>query len=60
MSVIYAILAMFGGFLIIGTIAAVHIDRHPEEHENEPEEPPRVVISQQVPSVFDAFKGDKE
>ena len=52
MSVIYAILAMFGG--------AVHIDRHPEEHENEPEELPRVVISQQVPSVFDTFKGDKD
>ena len=60
MSVIYAILAMLGGFLIIGTIAAVHIDRHPEEHEDEPREAPRVVISQQVPSVFDTFKGDKE
>lgn len=58
MSVIYAILAMFGGFMIIGIIAAVHIDRHPEEHD---EEPPRVVISQQVPSVFDTFnrKGKK-
>lgn len=56
--VIFAVL--LGGFMIIGIIAAVHIDRHPEEHENEPEELPRVVISQQVPSVFDTFKGDKD
>ncbi len=60
MKLILIFAVLLGGFLIIGTIAAVHIDRHPEEHENEPEEPPRVVISQQVPSVFDAFKGDKE
>lgn len=56
--VIFAVL--LGGFLIIGTIAAVHIDRHPEEHEDEPREAPRVVISQQVPSVFDTFKSDKD
>lgn len=56
--VIFAVL--LGGFLIIGTIAAVHIDRHPEKHEDEPCEAPRVVISQQVPSVFDTFKGGKD
>ena len=60
MKLILIFAVLLGGFLIIGTIAAVYIDRHPEEHENEPEELPRVVISQQVPSVFDTFKGDKD
>ena len=60
MKLILIFAVLLGGFLIIGTIAAVHIDRHPEEHEHEPEEPPRVVISQQVPSVFDTFKSDKD
>ena len=60
MKLIMIFAVLLGGFLIIGTIAAVHIDRHPEERENEPEELPRVVISQQVPSVFDTFKGDKD
>ena len=60
MSVIYAILAMFGGFIVIGTVAAVCIDHRPDEHTDEPEELPRVVISQQVPSVFDTFKGGKK
>lgn len=59
MDLIVLFAVLFGGILMIGTIAAVHIDRHPEEHENEPEEPPRVVISQQVPSVFDTFDKKK-
>ena len=56
MDLIGVIIALFVGLIIIGTIAAVHIDRHPEEHEDDP---PRVVISQQVPSVFDTFKKKK-
>lgn len=59
MSVIYAILAMFGGFMVIGTVAAIAENRK-TRREDEPEELPRVVISQQVPSVFDTFKGGKK
>lgn len=59
MQLVGIFIALLIGFLVIGTIAAVHIDRHPEEHENEPEEPPRAVISQQVPPVFDTFKSKK-
>ena len=55
--VVFAVLLI--GFLIIGTVAAIAENRK-EHREDEPEELPRVVISQQVPSVFDAFKGDKE
>lgn len=60
MQLIYTFLALLGGFLIIGTIAAVHINRHPEERESKPEELPRVIVTQEVPSVFDTFKGGKK
>ena len=59
MQLIYTFLALLGGFLIIGTIAAVYIDRHPEKRESKPEELPRVIVTQEVPSVFDTFKGGK-
>lgn len=55
--VVFAVLLI--GFLIIGTVAAIAENRK-EHREDEPREAPRVVISQQVPSVFDTFKGDKE
>lgn len=60
MSVICAILAMFGGFIVIGTVAAVCIDRRPDERKDEPEELTRVIVTQKVPSVFDTFKGGKK
>ena len=56
MQLIYTFLALLGGFLVIGTIAAVRIDRHPEEHEYEAENIPRVVVSQKVTSVPDSCK----
>ncbi len=59
MQLVYTFLALLGGFLVIGTIAAVHIDRHPEKHEDEAEDIPRVVVSQKVPSVFETFKHNK-
>lgn len=59
MKLILIFAVLLGGFLIIGTVAAIAENRK-ERREGEQEELPRVVISQQVPSVFDAFKGDKE
>ncbi len=55
-------LALLIGFLVIGTVAAVAEDakRRGEPDEAEPEELPRVMISQEVPSVFDTFKGSKK
>ena len=38
MQLIYTFLALLGGFLVIGTIAAVRIDRRPEKHEDETED----------------------
>ena len=59
MRLIYTFLALLGGFLVIGTIAAVRIDRHPEKHEYEAENIPRVIVSQKVPSVPESFKRNK-
>lgn len=36
------------------------LSRHEDEPDRDAEELPRVVISQQVPSVFDTFKGGKD
>lgn len=55
--VVFAVLLI--GFLIIGTVAAIAENRK-ERREDETEELPRVVVSQQVPSVFDTFKGGKK
>lgn len=54
MELIYTFLALVGGFMVIGFITAI-CDK-PDEDESS-----RVVISQQVPSVFDTFnrKGKK-
>ena len=58
MGLIGYFLALLIGFLVIGTIAAVAEDakRRDEPDEDKLEELPRVVVSQQVPSVFDTFK----
>lgn len=62
MGLIGIFLALLIGFLVIGTVAAVAEDvkRRDEPDEPEPDELPRVVISQQVPSVFETFKGGKQ
>lgn len=62
MGLVGVFLVLLIGFLVIGTIAAIAGDakRNGTSKENEPEDLPRVVISQQVPSVFDTFKGGKD
>ena len=52
MLLIVSIAVLLGGLLIIGTVAAIWIDRHPKADTDEAEELPRVVVSQEVPSVF--------
>ena len=52
MGLIGIFLAMFCGFMIVGFIAAIC-----DKPGGESEETSRVVVSQQVPSVFDTFKG---
>ena len=61
MELIGIIFALVISFLIIGIITAIHEEgKHSTEcDEEDPEELPRVVISQQVPPVFDMFKGKK-
>ena len=51
MGLIGIFLALVGGFMIIGFIAAI-CDKPDEEKEDLP----RVVVSQRVPSVFDTFR----
>ena len=60
MQIIYTFLALLGGLMVVGTIIAVSFDRHRDETEDEPEELPRVIVTQKVPSVFDTFKGGKK
>ena len=55
MDLIGVIIALFVGFIIIGIVCALAENRKDRSED----EPPRVVISQQVPSVFDTFKKKK-
>ena len=61
MELIGMFLSLLACFLIIGIAAAVHKERerHEEPDEDDWEESPHIVISQQVPSVFDTFNGKK-
>ena len=53
MGLIGIISLLFAGFMIIGFIAAFFNRDHDErEHDS------NIVISQEVPSVFDAFRND--
>lgn len=53
MGLIGIIFLLFAGFMIIGFIAAFFNRDHDErEHDS------NIVISQEVPSVFDAFRND--
>lgn len=45
------------GFLVIGIIAAIAYNRN--DHNDAEDEQARIVISQEVPSAFDALKGKK-
>lgn len=55
MDLIGVIIALFVGFMIIGIVCALAENGKDRSEED----PPRVVISQQVPSVFDTFKSKK-
>ena len=53
MGLIGIIFLLFAGFMIIGFVAAFFNRDHDErEHDS------NIVISQEVPSVFDAFRND--
>lgn len=52
MKLILIFAVLLGGFIIIGIVCALAENRKDRSED----EPPRVVISQQVPSVFDTFK----
>lgn len=56
MELISIFIILVVGFLVIGFIAAVACNH--QDHEQEDDEQPHVVISQEVPSVFDTFKGN--
>lgn len=55
MDLIGVIFALFVGFMIIGIVCALAEN----DKDRSEDGPPRVVISQQVPSVFDTFKSKK-
>ncbi len=58
MGLIGVFITLFVGFMIIGIVCAL-AENSKNRREDAPEDSPRVVISQQVPSVFDTFKRKK-
>ncbi len=55
MGLIGIISLLFAGFMIIGFIAAI-FNRDDDEREHDS----NIVISQEVPSVFDVFRNDSD
>jgi len=55
MQLVVIIAVLLGGFMIIGIVCALAEN----DKDRSEDDPPRVVISQQVPSVFDTFKKKK-
>ena len=55
MEIVYALGGMIVLLLIVGTVIALR-DKDPHR-EDEPEDLPCVVVTQQVPDPFDIFKG---
>ena len=53
MNLIGVYIALFVGVMIIGIVCALAEN----DKDRSEDDTPRVVISQQVPSVFDTFKG---
>ena len=58
MELISVFIILVVGFLIIGFIAAIAYDRHDSDEEEDDQA--HIVISQEVPSAFDAFKGNSK
>ena len=58
MGLIGVFITLFVVFMIIGIVCAL-AENGKNRREDAPEDSPRVVISQQVPSVFDTFKRKK-
>lgn len=65
MNLIIMFLILLGGFFIIGLVAAVceqhksHDVPTDDEEDDYPDAQPRIVVSQEVPSVFDTFSSKK-
>ena len=60
MNIITLFIALVGGFMIIGFIAAIFQNKDTDGESQSEDYSSRVVISQEVPSVFNTFKGKKE
>lgn len=60
MNIITLFIALVGGFMIIGFIAAIFQNKEPDDESRNEDYSSQVVISQEVPSVFDAFNGKEK
>lgn len=59
MNLIILFIALVAGFMVIGLIVVL-ADKSKRKNEEAEDEYPRVVVSQEVSSVFDTFKGKKK
>lgn len=60
MNIITLFITLVGGFMFIGIIAVIFHNKDIHDESQGEDCSSRVVISQEVPSVFDAFKGKEE
>lgn len=60
MNIIALFIALVGGFMIVGIIAAIFQSKDTDDESQSEDCSSRVVISQEVPSVFDTFKRKEE
>ena len=60
MNIITLFIALVGGFMILGFIAAIFQNKDVDDESQSEDYSSRVVISQEVPSAFDTFKGKDE
>lgn len=57
MNIITLFIALVGGFMVIGLVAAMHQKKDAIDESHSEEHSSHIVITQEVPSVFDTFKG---
>ena len=57
MNIITLFIALVIGFMIIGLVAAMLQNKDAGDESQSEENSSRIVITQEVPSVFDTFKG---
>jgi len=61
MGLVGSFLYLLIGFLVIGTVAAIRENgKQRRKPDHKPADPPRVIVTQKVPSVFDTFKGKRK